>query len=111
MTRRQTTMMTTTTKTMMTTTRTLTMTTTTTMTMTKTMTMMMITMTTTKTTMTMEWREEARWQDERFQQRIKTSGNVDVKTDNNNVDVNKDVNGAAGGGMAAQQTKTMTRQN
>jgi hypothetical protein len=86
-------------------------TTTTTTTMTKTMMTMMITTTTTMTTTATERREEAQWRDERFQRRVETSDDVDVKTDDDNFDVNVDNNGAAGGGTAAQRTKTMTHQN
>jgi hypothetical protein len=37
------------------------------------------------------------------------SNDVNVKTNDNNVDNNLDDNGVAGGGVAAQQTKTTTR--
>jgi hypothetical protein len=49
----------------------------------------------------MEQRKEAQRRDEQRQQHIKTANNVNIKTNDNNKDYDKDNNGVAGGGAAA----------
>ncbi len=59
------------------------------------MTTTMMTTTTTTTTTTTEWLEEARRRDERFRRRVETADDVDVKTDDDNINDYVDDNGAA----------------